>query len=898
MDRIIIILMIMSGASSGSLHDELWSIGADHESATDLCRSFPVEEVMSDAQVSFICAVSMYNSGYILEETLPLFEHATLLEPTNSLYQLRLGEARVWSGMFDEALAPLLASLQLEYNVNSPSVHVLADSLSNLGKHLEASLIFAMECHVRADIKLEPFNLCIARRTSPLFDALKKTVAVAEETKTRMKRCEHQIIGCNACRGVRLVTSRAASDCMAPLEPHLRANKLRYAIKHGYAFASEEDPFIAQDVPRHYTWGKFDVALRHLPHCDWLVWVDMDAVVTNMQTTVEDILLRAGVTDRIHAVFAQPPSDDGLNAGVFFLRNTAWSFRFLEKLQTLTTFFGRYDQDAIRWLIQQSSEWSDHVLIVSQASLFNSLCGFESGQCLWEPGDFIVHFAPPACPAVAIRQFVLFEYPELSHLLELLLPPTSGVAVKNRRMVSLAESCYGKRDTDDYNACFCRGAEARPERAELQKEDWSEGSQPSGWPKGARMDMCGRDEVACAGDLALVTAASEDYASDLFRLLASVKEFEPLMDVIVYDLGLSAQVKEQLWNVHDRVSLRPFHFSRFPPHVALSAGTYAWKPLAIYDTLLLPPLGPWAFEAHLRQRQRDATDRQPRQNTSQTTHCETEDPHSLTSCLDASESLRSRNEFHGVHQDPGTPASSDQGSESCYSAAPDWHCVGIDGDDVRRYRRVLWLDASSVILGRLDPVRLAMQENGFFSVLADPDVRAWVHPGMLDRLPLSEEEQHLFAASSTDPLTPSSHPPTGRRSLNSSSGDGTQDVRSSARVFPSCDGSLLSFDASAPLIRDVLSEWVHCALDESCIAPHGSSKENHRHDQAALSLLLHQRALQSQWFAGTGDCAWDEAEGMRCEGEQVPCARMLSSTPVDKHVGRHSRSRTLGRTSD
>jgi hypothetical protein len=46
-------------------------------------------------------------------------------------------------------------------------------------------------------------------------------------------------------------------------------------------------------------------------------------------------------------------------------------------------------------------------------------------------------------------------------------------------------------------------------------------------------------------------------------------------------------------------------------------------------------------------------------------------------------------------------------------------------------------------------------------------------------------------------------------------------------------------DARDAVYRDIVLRWKACALDKNCIAPPGSSRANHRQDQAVLSYLVH-----------------------------------------------------------
>ena len=40
----------------------------------------------------------------------------------------------------------------------------------------------------------------------------------------------------------------------------------------------------------------------------------------------------------------------------------------------------------------------------------------------------------------------------------------------------------------------------------------------------------------------------------------------------------------------------------------------------------------------------------------------------------------------------------------------------------------------------------------------------------------------------------------------------------------------------------MLGAWIACVSDEACVAPPGTSRTNHRQDQAALTLLATQRS--------------------------------------------------------
>ncbi|CAG8494230.1 14559_t:CDS:2 [Funneliformis caledonium] len=51
--------------------------------------------------------------------------------------------------------------------------------------------------------------------------------------------------------------------------------------------------------------------------------------------------------------------------------------------------------------------------------------------------------------------------------------------------------------------------------------------------------------------------------------------------------------------------------------------------------------------------------------------------------------------------------------------------------------------------------------------------------------------------------------------------------------LPNCNGAAIAFDTKRT--QSLIDAWYQCALDKDCIAPPGSSRQNHRQDQALLT---------------------------------------------------------------
>jgi len=100
----------------------------------------------------------------------------------------------------------------------------------------------------------------------------------------------------------------------------------QYAQRHGYEVHVHSKPIPSPDsILRMASWNKVLMAIRYLSSYDWIMWIDADALVMNLDVRVEDLVAAA-----------QPGQDlilthdsRGINAGVWLMRNSSWSHAFL-----------------------------------------------------------------------------------------------------------------------------------------------------------------------------------------------------------------------------------------------------------------------------------------------------------------------------------------------------------------------------------------------------------------------------------------------------------------------------------------------------------------------------------------------------------------------------------------
>lgn len=113
---------------------------------------------------------------------------------------------------------------------------------------------------------------------------------------------------------------------------------------------------------------------------------------------------------------------------------------------------------------------------------------------------------------------------------------------------------------------------------------------------------------------------------------------------------------------------------------------------------------------------------------------------------------------------------------------------------------VIWLDAGNKVHNNLKWLKRIVVREGFFSPWSLGTIGTWTHPETLKCLNVDGDFLD-------------------RRNLNA---------------------AIVSLDGQNAAARNLVKEWRDCALQKSCIAPEGSSRLNHRQDQAVLTILAYQ----------------------------------------------------------
>ena len=188
------------------------------------------------------------------------------------------------------------------------------------------------------------------------------------------------------------------------------ANKQAYADRHGYDVIVDGEII---DDSRPTSWSKLLAMRKYLPYYDFLFYVDVDTIITNVDVKLEDIVDYG--YDQILAA-----DRNGLNCGVWLIRNTPWSMWFLDEMWAQEQFVHpstfvlfHYEQRAMHFLYQ-SKVWRRAVkqdayqganTIRARTKVVNS-CVFNSLPAWYKKGDFLVHLAG----LKGVAKCVMFRY--------------------------------------------------------------------------------------------------------------------------------------------------------------------------------------------------------------------------------------------------------------------------------------------------------------------------------------------------------------------------------------------------------------------------------------------------------------------------------------------------------
>jgi hypothetical protein len=130
-----------------------------------------------------------------------------------------------------------------------------------------------------------------------------------------------------------------------------------------------------------------------------------------------------------------------------------------------------------------------------------------------------------------------------------------------------------------------------------------------------------------------------------------------------------------------------------------------------------------------------------------------------------------------------------------------WKPVIIEEVSKEENGILLWLDAGDKIISNLTPLIEVIRRQGIFTPVSSSTVSYWTHKST-QRYMGVENDRNLLSKQNRN-------------------------------------GAIIGFDLSSEDIRNFVTEFSRLAQIKECIAPEGSSRTNHRQDQAMLSILYY-----------------------------------------------------------
>lgn len=168
-----------------------------------------------------------------------------------------------------------------------------------------------------------------------------------------------------------------------------------YAKRHGYTLRVHR--FLI-DQRRTPTWNKILAVSQALADADWVLWLDVDALIVNQAVKVEQLIEMYAGNKEI--IFSE--DEGGLCAGIFLVKNSAWSSQLL---QTLLYLGNAKDEDhmneqgAMVRLLRNFNSVAERTGLIPEEIIANPHTPFS-------PNVFIMHYWSNTLPWTAVFPYV------------------------------------------------------------------------------------------------------------------------------------------------------------------------------------------------------------------------------------------------------------------------------------------------------------------------------------------------------------------------------------------------------------------------------------------------------------------------------------------------------------
>ena len=124
---------------------------------------------------------------------------------------------------------------------------------------------------------------------------------------------------------------------------HSIHNISRYCKRYNYAFIAYDTVF-NEEVSM--CWNKIAAILLNLHKYDFLVWIDADAIINNMNITIESIINIDPIKE-LYVCEDIQLEHECINSGVMIIKNTKWTEHLFRKVWNSPIVHGHNDQNVI-----------------------------------------------------------------------------------------------------------------------------------------------------------------------------------------------------------------------------------------------------------------------------------------------------------------------------------------------------------------------------------------------------------------------------------------------------------------------------------------------------------------------------------------------------------------------
>jgi hypothetical protein len=114
---------------------------------------------------------------------------------------------------------------------------------------------------------------------------------------------------------------------------------------------------------------------------------------------------------------------------------------------------------------------------------------------------------------------------------------------------------------------------------------------------------------------------------------------------------------------------------------------------------------------------------------------------------------------------------------------------------------ILWCDSGNILQSPQNMLWFKLENRLIGSTTTDGNIKKWTHPLCLQYFNIKENDEILFKENK--------------------------------------NGAIIAFNNTNQIIKDFIKEWYTCCSTKECIAPEGSSRQNHRQDQAVFTILYY-----------------------------------------------------------